>query len=169
VARFANVIVGDTNEMDTADGYVIASGEKPPPPHGAGPGVLLVAGPVPTEEEHRIALKIGAAAFVHSNMAHGDLLAVWAAALAGYYPLPRATAHPLVSRLERPPENIHLSDRDKVILAGLAQGDTMAEVAARLGCSERHARRQARAMWNTLGVPNRTQGLVSAARWGLLS
>jgi DNA-binding NarL/FixJ family response regulator len=169
LARFAKVDVAETDDPSTVDGYVITADEDPPPQRGSGAGVLLVAGSDPTEEEHRFALRIGAAAFVHPGIADEDLATIWAAVMAGYYPLPRATAHPLASRLERPPAGLHLSGLDRIILAGLSRGDTMAEVATRLGCSDRHARRHARALWDTFGIPNRAQGLVAAARWGILS
>jgi len=166
--RFAGAVSTDEGgPLEAVDGYVIMTGEAHPAPRRWA-GVVLVAGATGSEGTHRYALSVGAAAVVHPAMAPEDLSVVWAAVLAGDYPLPLGIARSMARRLAQPPRQLVLSERDMIIVGGLSRGDTMAAIADRLGCSERHARRHTRSLWDTLGVANRAQGLVAAARWGLL-
>lgn len=53
-------------------------------------------------------------------------------------------------------------------LTALAQGDTMAELAAAVGYSERHLRRMLSDVYRRLGADCRIQALFRAAKLGLL-
>lgn len=92
---------------------------------------------------------------------------MFSAVMAGYYPVPHYLAQNVATRLEDPVPR-RISDRDLTILTQLAGGMTMAELAKELGFSERHVRRQASALWKAMGVDGRIQGLIVAARQGLL-
>ena len=53
-------------------------------------------------------------------------------------------------------------------LRALAAGATVHQLAERIGYSEREMYRLLRAVYDRLGVPNRTQALVWATRQGIL-
>lgn len=116
----------------------------------------------------RAVMRSGAAAIISPDVTVEEARAVLSAVAAGYFPVRRHLAVALATRLE--PETLTgLTERDRIILGHLARGDTIATIAQRLGCSERHTRRHLRALWDKMGVDGRAQGLVAAARQGLLS
>ena len=61
-----------------------------------------------------------------------------------------------------------LNDRQRRLVALLADGRTLAEAAGEVGCSERQARRQLRSLWDAIGARNRVQGMVQLTRIGLV-
>lgn len=128
---------------------------------------LVVVAERAEESEQRLAARLGAAALIAADRLREDLGPVIQSVAAGYYPVPHRIAPSLVSRLDIPPNSIGLDEL--AILERLLQGATVADVAAELGCSERHARRRLRTLWNQMGVSGRRQGLANAARWGLPS
>ena len=116
----------------------------------------------------RAAIQSGAAALIPHDVTVEAARAILTAVAAGSFPIPRHLAVALVTRLELPPAGV-LSDRDRIILDHLARGDTIATIARRLGCSQRHTRRHLRTLWDKMGVPGRAQGLITATRQGLLN
>lgn len=116
----------------------------------------------------RPAILSGAAALIPHDVTVKEARAILAAVAAGYFPIPRHLAVALATRLE-PLSTTVLTDRDRAILDHLARGDTIATIARRLGRSQRHTRRHLRTLWDRMGVPGRTQGLITAARQGLLN
>jgi len=116
----------------------------------------------------RAAMRSGAAALIPQDVTVEEARVILSAVTAGSFPVPHHLALALVTRLEPPPA-IVLTDRDRIILDHLAHGDTIATLARRLGCSERNTRRHLRTLWDKMGVSGRAQGLVAAARQGLLN
>jgi DNA-binding NarL/FixJ family response regulator len=160
-------VISDSAEKDVLfDAVVITSGEvgttaKPR-------GRLLVAGDTGSEETHRHAIRNHVAAVIPSDVTPDQFGAIWSTVNAGYYPMPANLSSSIVGRLEKPPEDICLSGVERDIMKLLSEGATVANIAERVGCSERHARRRLRSLWDTLGADSRSQALVAATRWGLL-
>ncbi|MDX2342892.1 MAG: hypothetical protein QNL12_03785 [Acidimicrobiia bacterium] len=117
------------------------------------------------EPEQREAARRGAAALIAVDHLREDLGPVIWCVTAGYYPMPHSIVPTMVSRLEAPPPNI--GEDNLALLSRLLRGANTAELAAALGCSERHARRRLRTLWNQMGVSGRREGLATAVRWGL--
>lgn len=59
-------------------------------------------------------------------------------------------------------------ERELKLLNGLANGETIADLATEMGYSERSIYRALANLWKKLGVPGRKQGVQEAARSGLL-
>lgn len=160
------IFIDDTQpRQPNCDAHVVIATEHVPPLPCA-LGIRVVVTDI-DETTIRHAMETGVGALITPNISIEELRAVLTAATHGYYPIPRHLAQVMASRLEAPKPQT-LSRRDLTILRHLAQGGTMIELAQELGCSERHARRHVRALWNTMGVHGRAQGLVAAARRGLL-
>lgn len=155
----------DDTPTASLDAYVVIATEHVPPLSLAS-GIQVIVTDI-DEVTIRHAMETGVGALIAPDISIDDLRAVLMAATHGYYPIPRHLAPVVATRLEGPKPQT-LSRRDLTILRHLAQGGTMIELAQQLGCSERHARRHVRALWNTMGVHGRAQGLVAAARRGLL-
>lgn len=160
-------------------GYLIVSDGSQPPseadfhvtlvtesarPQGWGRHVIVTTDI--DETTVRTAMRAGAAAVIPPDLTVEAARVVFAAVAAGYFPIPHHHAAALSMRLE---PSITLTQRDLTILEHLARGDPLRVIAQRLGCSERHTRRHLRTLWDTMGVPGRAQGLVTAARRGLIT
>lgn len=126
---------------------------------------LVVIADRAEESEQREAARRGAAALIAVDRLQEDLESVIRCVTVGYYPIPYRIASTLVSRLDVPPSSIGADELD--LLNRLLQGAKATEVAVALGCSERHARRRLRAVWDQMGVSGRREGLATAVRWGL--
>lgn len=126
---------------------------------------LIVIADRAEEPEHREAARRGAAALIAVDGLRADLEPVLRCVTAGYYPMPYRIAPTMVSRLDAPPTSIGADEL--AMLGQLLHGATVADVAVVLRCSERHARRKLRAVWDQMGVNGRLEGLTTAARWGL--
>jgi two-component system, NarL family, response regulator DevR len=61
-----------------------------------------------------------------------------------------------------------LSDEDLLVLRMLADGATTAQISTSLFCSEPTAKRRLRAIFERMGVPNRTQAVVEGMRRGII-
>lgn len=155
----------DDTPTASLDAYVVIATEYVQPLSLAS-GIQVIVTDI-DEVTIRHAMETGVGAVIAPDISIDDLRAVLTAATHGYYPVPRHLSAIVASRLEAPKPQT-LSRRDLTIRRHLAQGGTMIDLAQQLGCSERHARRHVRALWNTMGVHGRAQGLVAAARRGLL-
>ncbi len=126
---------------------------------------LVVIADRAQESEQREAVRRGAAALIAAQQLRDALEPVLRSVNAGYHPMPHDTVSMLVSRLEVPPTSIGANEL--ALLEQLLQGASTMDIAAALGCSERHARRRLRALWDQMGVSGRREGLATAVRWGL--
>jgi DNA-binding NarL/FixJ family response regulator len=68
----------------------------------------------------------------------------------------------------RAQQDAGLSEEDIHVLRLLADGATTAEISSALFCSEPTSKRRLRAIFETMGVPNRTKAVVEAIRRGLI-
>lgn len=143
---------------------VVVTEHVPPLPRALGSRIIVANA---EETTIRRSMRSAIGAVISPDISVGDVRTVLTAAIGGYYPVPRHLAPLVATRLEAPKKQM-LSERDRTILAHLASGGTMADLARELGCSERHARRHVHSLWNTMEVHGRAQGLVAAARRGFL-
>jgi DNA-binding NarL/FixJ family response regulator len=86
--------------------------------------------------------------------------------LRGGYVLPAVVVRELLRRAARWDEDVRLTERELAWLRDLAQGLTVAQVAARSGYSERMVFRFFRDLYEGLGVANRTEALLLARERG---
>jgi DNA-binding NarL/FixJ family response regulator len=86
--------------------------------------------------------------------------------LRGGYVLPAVVVRELLRRAARWDEDVRLTERELAWLRDLAQGLTVAQVAARSGYSERMIFRFFRDLYEGLGVANRTEALLLARERG---
>ncbi len=149
-----------------ADIRLVAGTEPATGADGRVPRVVVVD--VVDEIVVRAVMRSGAAGVTSPDVTVEEARAILSGVVAGSFPVPYHLAVALATRLE-PATRASLTERDRVILDRLACGDTIRVIAQRLGCSERHTRRHLHTLWDKMGVSGRAQGLVAAARQGLLS
>ena len=113
---------------------------------------------------YAVALRAGAQAAMALTSDPGALLAAVDAAAAGLSAVPVQIGKALVEAGIDP----GLADQDRHWLAELAAGDTIKRIAGRAGYSERSMYRLLAALYERLGVANRSQAVSAAARLGLL-
>lgn len=129
--------------------------------HGGGIVVALL--PLPRPALYRRAFVAGASAVASVGDSAAHIARVLHAAMFEYALVPVATL-----REPRTTPAV-LSDRDKVLLRGLADGLTTGQLADRVGCSERTIYRRLRRVCNNLQVRSRTEAVSMALRLGLLA
>lgn len=122
----------------------------------------------PTVADARRALGSGASGVVDRRGDPGALASALLAAVGGFTVLPPNLAPALLTRLDDPPSTIALEPVDLELLQDLASGMTLDDVALLRDRSTRTIRRDLRDLWVRMGVTGRAQGLVLAARWGLV-
>lgn len=159
------LIVSDRSHPRSEADFHVTLATESARPQGWGRHVIVTTDI--NETTLRTAMRTGTAAVIPPDLTVEDARVVFAAVAAGYFPIPQRLAPILATRLEPPIPT--LTQRDLIILEHLARGDPLRVIAQRLGCSERQTRRHLRTLWNTMGVPGRAQGLLAAARQGLLA
>lgn len=113
------------------------------------------------------AVRAGAAGYVYKDIDPPALAAAIRAVHAGHVLL-----HPDVARLladgsgGRP--EVHLTARERDVLAAIAQGRANREIARELGVSEKTVKTHVSAILTKLGVQDRTQAALYAVRTGIL-
>jgi DNA-binding NarL/FixJ family response regulator len=117
---------------------------------GDGRPPVIVLSEQARPEEVTDALALGAHALLAKNASLSDLL--------------RAMRSALERRAERAP----LTERQHEVLRLLADGLDNAQIALRLGISQRTARAHVSSVLERLGVENRTQAAVTAVRRGYI-
>lgn len=149
-----------------ADIRLVAQTEPAAQSDGRVPRIVVAV--VIDETVVRAVMRSGAAGIITPDVTVEEARGILSAVVAGSFPVPRRLAVALATRLE-PSSPADLTEQERVILDHLARGDTITTIARRLGRSERHTRRHLRTLWDKMGVPGRAQGLVAAARQGLLT
>ena len=125
--------------------------------------VVLALLPYPKPSMYRRAFLAGASAVACVGDSPAHIARVLHAALFEYALVPVATLRePRAARAV-------ISERDRALLRGLADGLTTEQLADRVGCSERTVYRQLRRVCNDLHVRSRSEAVSVAARLGLLS
>lgn len=110
------------------------------------------------------ALRAGAVGVVGRRADIDQILAALGAAERGLLVLPRSFA----SRTTRPAPEHALTDEERTLLEGLAEGLTNAQLARTLHLSDRTVRRRLDALYTRLGADGRVGAVANAARRGLL-
>lgn len=131
-------------------------------------GVVVASAAHPTAAEARRVLVRGAAGVIDRRGAPEAIVASFRAVLVGITVVPNALAPAVLARLEEPPPALDLTPTDLALLRDLASGITLDDVARLRGRSTRTIRRDLRDLWRRMDVTGRAQGLVRAARWGLV-
>ena len=111
------------------------------------------------------AVRAGAAGYVYKDVDPPALAAAIRAVHAGHVLL-----HPDVARLLAAGESptVHLTPRERDVLAGIARGRANREIARDLGLSEKTVKTHVSAVLTKLGVQDRTQAALYAVRTGLV-
>ncbi len=165
VASHLTIIDDAQPRLPAHDVHLVMVKEHVPPlPRASGAQVIVAD---VEETTIRRSMRAGDGALISPDISIEELRAVLTATTHGYYPVPQYLAKVVAARLVSPRTQT-LSDRDRTILTHLATGGTMIDLARELACSERHARRHVRSLWDTMEVHGRAQGLVAAARRGFL-
>jgi len=120
------------------------------------------------DEQLFAALDSGASAFVAKDAPSGDVVAAARAASAS----PRSfMASDLADAMQRRlnPTGPRLTNREKEVLALLADGIGVSGIARRLYISESTAKTHISKLYDKLGAANRAQAIMAAVRAGLIS
>jgi len=119
------------------------------------------------------AIRSGAAGYVLKDTPAEDLIAAIRAVAAGQTPVHPKVAGKVFARIARTaPTNAaplaELSEREREVLALVAQGLSNPDIAARIHLSEGTIRNYVSTILSKLGVADRTQAAILAIRAGLL-
>lgn len=129
------------------------------------PGLAVVA--IVEVDEPRAfveAVCAGAWAAVWRGSSPADFGTTVVSALGGYAILPiEMFRHVLLLRSFD--EGPVLSPEDRLVLRGLAKGQTARDLAKRVDCSERTMHRRLRLLFDRIGARNRAEAIALAARW----
>ena len=126
------------------------------------------------EEAVMSSIMAGASGYLLKNTGRADLLKAIRAAAAGENVLDPSVTGKVMERLARLAAREHeremdtISDREKEVLALVAQGLTNKEIADRLVISENTARNHVSRILDKLGLSRRSEAAVFAAQHGLL-
>jgi DNA-binding NarL/FixJ family response regulator len=126
--------------------------------------LLIVSGSSGSEHIHR-ALKAGACGYVLKDERPSSLLAAVRDVLAGKRVVPPAVAQELADRAYQS----DLSPRELDVLQQLIEGLSNKGIADRLGLSEATIKTHISHIFEKLGVSDRTQAALAAARRGIIS
>jgi DNA-binding NarL/FixJ family response regulator len=135
------------------------------------PPVLMLSGPADSAEAAR-AIRAGACGYVLSDDPPEAIVAAVRATATGESPLSPRVATGLLGKLRSgsPGDGAkpELSARERNVLELLAAGRRNTQIAAQLGISVHTVKRHASHVFEKLGVENRTQAAMEAARRGLV-
>lgn len=154
----AEVTTDDATEADVD----LVAGD----PEAAEPGALAL---VADAEEARAAWAVGARGLLPRDADGGDLLAALGAVARGLVVVDASLAADLVPTPEPPPDEAEpLTDREREVLALLAEGLPNKLIADHLGIAERTARYHVAQILAKLGAQSRTEAVVRGARLGIV-
>ena len=131
-------------------------------------GIVLAAAKHPTAAVARRVIGLGASGVIDRRGDPHAIVPALTAAVTGLTVLPPALGPVLLTRLDDPPAAVELDAADLELLQDVASGMTLDDVALVRDRSTRTIRRDLRDLWARMGVTGRAQGLVLAARWGLV-
>ena len=113
------------------------------------------------------AMRAGAAGYVYKDVDPPALAAAIRAVHAGHVLLHPEVARLLAEGREHRAE-VHLTPREREVLAALARGRANREIARHLGVSEKTVKTHVSAVLGKLGVQDRTQAALYAVRHGIV-
>ena len=117
-------------------------------------------------------LRAGARGFLLKDTDRETLFnAIRAAARGEMLLKPEIVAHLLTrtTKTPAPSSGLQLTDREREVLEGVAQGERSKEIAVRLGITERTVKAHLTSIYNKLGVDSRAAAVAAAAQRGWLS
>ena len=116
-----------------------------------------------------LAIRSGAGGIVDEADDVEALAAALDAAVGGRVCLPRPLVSSMAARIPSTPDpSAWLTEEEGEWLRALANGTTVAELAERIGYSERETFRMLGSLYDKIGVRNRTESIIWATRHGLL-
>ncbi|HEX2049523.1 MAG TPA: response regulator transcription factor [Actinomycetota bacterium] len=132
---------------------------------------LVIAALLPDARpaDYRAALQAGASAPVARDAPVEEIVAVIRQALDRRTLLPAEVARRIVSEADVAPEATRLRDEEIDWLRAMAGGLTIEQLADEAGYSRRTMFRILRDLYRRMGATSRTEALLQATRWGLLS
>jgi DNA-binding NarL/FixJ family response regulator len=117
-----------------------------------------------------IAVDSGCAGYLHKTASTEDLLHAVSSVAEGRAYFPTAALARLLFERRSAPQGAHaVSDREREVLQFIADGRTVADIAAGMGLSAHTVRNHIRRAMKHLGVHSRLDAVVAAARAGILS
>jgi DNA-binding NarL/FixJ family response regulator len=135
---------------------------------GAHPDVAVVVLTSFSDRDRILAaLDAGAAGYLLKDAEPADLAKAIGAAARGESPLDPKAARALLSARRAPSEAEALSEREREVLAMVAEGLPNKLIAARLAISEKTVKAHLTSVFRTIGVTDRTQAALWAERNGL--
>jgi DNA-binding NarL/FixJ family response regulator len=129
---------------------------------------LVVVVPVLGIAEYAAAVRCGAGGVVADDDEPATYGATVTAALADQFLVPATVMRALVARLPDSLDDAWLDEESLSLIRSLAAGSTVASIADEKGYSEREMFRMLKELYTALGVENRTQAIIWAARNGVL-
>ncbi len=119
--------------------------------------------------EYAAAIRAGARAAVGEDEPTDAIVTVLQLALEGRTAVPFSVIDSMAARVPAAPDpNAWVSDDEAVWLRRLADGETVAGLAAHVGYSEREMFRTLHDLYVRIGVRNRTEAIIWATRHGVL-
>jgi DNA-binding NarL/FixJ family response regulator len=112
-------------------------------------------------------LSAGATGSIALSAGAEEVVLVLNAAMSDNVVLPTVVARMLARENGRSARPSGIGDDEMSWLRALAIGETVAELSARLGYSEREMYRRLHRLYSRIGASGRTDALLRAARWGL--
>lgn len=132
------------------------------------PGTCSVAVlPAVVLDDYIRALVAGASGVVYIDTPSEPMVDSIEAAVDGEVRLPRQAAQSMASLARRESPSPELGAVERALLTALAEGRTLVDLADELHFSERTIRRHLQNIYLKLGVSNRAEAIVRAARLGL--
>jgi NarL family two-component system response regulator YdfI len=135
------------------------------------PGLAVVILTTYNEDELMVrGLRAGARGYLLKDTDRQALFDTMRAAARGEVLLRPEMLSALVSRAAsaRSPAPLELTERERDVLRGVAQGERSKEIALRLGISERTVKAHLSSIFNKLGVDSRAAAIASAVQRGWL-
>jgi DNA-binding NarL/FixJ family response regulator len=112
-------------------------------------------------------LSAGATGSIALSAGAEEVVLVLNAAMSDNVVLPTVVARMLARENGRSARPSGIGDDEMSWLRALAIGETVADLSARLGYSEREMYRRLHRLYSRIGASGRTDALLRAARWGL--
>jgi DNA-binding NarL/FixJ family response regulator len=132
--------------------------------------LLLVALLVsPTPDDYATALRSGATSAAAWEASPNDIVVVLTAAAEGMVLLPYQVAHAMAAKVPAAQDSGWITHEELEWLRVLATGATIQELAEQVAYSERSLYRLLHDLYQRMGVSNRTEAVLEAARRGLLN
>lgn len=128
--------------------------------------IIGVGVTMPTSAACRRYLHAGSAGIVGIDLPPNELAVALEASLRGLVAMPLRVARAIVGRLEEPPHNLYLTNRDTQMLELIARGQSPKDMSTNTQYSERHLRRITSDLFSRIGATNRAHAAAIATRWG---